>query len=214
MNRFHSRLFGRFGSAERPRLCGWSSAESQEARFEALLRNARYNGGSIVDFGCGTGDLHAYISQRYGPVDYTGLDHNEAMLDIARLTHDARFIKCGFDDIAFEQADYVVASGVFQFRDRAYPRYYESLALALFQRARLAFAANFLSSLRETREKTPTELYLHPCRAAQLAASLSPLWILDHSYHPGCGDLTVAAFHTDVRSRWTRPRDHNTERSL
>jgi len=206
---FHADLLRRYeeGAAiSRPQLCGWSSAVSQEARFSALMRSLRYGGGSIVDYGCGTGDLHAFILREFGQVHYTGLDPNESMLAVARLAHDTRFARCDFDEVEFEPADYVVASGIFQFQDNANPAYYKALAKALFEKARIAFAANFLSSLRPDSEKIDSELYLHPKDISELAASLSPSWAVDHSYHPGFGDVTIAAFHTAENQSWARPR--------
>jgi SAM-dependent methyltransferase len=192
-------------SIDRPIICGWSGTESQEARFSALLRILKYNGGSIIDYGCGTGDLYAFILRNYGQVQYTGMDSNESMLKIAKETHNAKFIKCRFDEIDFKHAEYVVASGIFQFHDFSNPTYYKELVLELFSKCRIGLAVNFLSASRMESEKSDIELYLTPFQVVQLAESMSPMWAIDHSYHLGYGDVTMALFHADINQQWRRP---------
>jgi cyclopropane fatty-acyl-phospholipid synthase-like methyltransferase len=189
----------------RPKICGWSGMESQEARFSALMRTLKYNGGSIIDFGCGTGDLYAFIVRNYGQVQYTGMDCNERMLDIARETHNAEFIQCSFDEINLKQAEFVVASGVFQFKDASNPNYYVQLVKGLFSKSHNALAVNFLSAKRSESEKNDYELYLEPSQVVHLAESISPMWAIDHSYHLGFGDVTMALFHADTNQVWKRP---------
>lgn len=186
-------------------VCGWSTKESQEARFSALMRTLKYNGGSIVDFGCGTGDLYEFIVRNYGQVQYTGVDSNEGMLKIARQSHNAEFIQCSFDEINFKQTEFVVASGVFQFQDVSNPNYYEQLVKNLFSKSLKALSVNFLSATRRESEKSDCELYLKPSQVVQLAESISPMWAIDHSYHLGFGDVTMALFHINKNQHWTRP---------
>lgn len=188
---FHGELFAERAGHEPYWLDGWGSAEGQRARFEALVRSSRYGGGSVVDFGCGTGALRGYLATLGHPFTYLGLDMNANLLPAA----DADFQVIDADAITFPPADYVFASGIFQFADVAEPLYYRRLVEALFQRCRVAVAVNFLSALRDESARDPDELYLSPTEAADLASSLSGKWMLDHSYHPHRGDLTLAIHH-------------------
>ena len=71
----------------------WSSSFSQEARFVVLTDNVDLHGKSLLDFGCGLGDLLGYLRARHIDVDYTGVDISEKMLQQARLRQsDARFV--------------------------------------------------------------------------------------------------------------------------
>jgi SAM-dependent methyltransferase len=168
-------------------LDGWGSADGQRTRFDALLRSARYRGGSVADFGCGTGALREHLAGLGYPFTYLGLDMNA---DLLPATGEFRLID--FDSVDFPPADYVFASGIFQFADDADPLYYRRLVGSLFERCAIALSVNFLSALRDEAEKDPEELYLTPGEAADLAASLSGRWMLDHSYHPARGDLTLS----------------------
>lgn len=165
---------------------GWGSVEGRTARFDALVRAANYRGGSVVDYGCGTGALRAHLAALGYPFTYLGLDMNPAA-----LPHGAQFRPIEPDAVDFPEVDYVFASGVFQFADGDDPHYYRRLVGSFFRRCRVAVAVNFLSALRDDAARDPEELYLSPADAVDLATSLCGRWVLDHSYHPDRGDLTL-----------------------
>jgi len=100
----------------------WASLASQEARFAALADNVPLDGGSLLDVGCGLGDLWAFLKRRPIPVDYTGVDISDNMLSAARRRHkDVRFVcadifaDAGEGDCPFKPGsfDVVFASGIF-----------------------------------------------------------------------------------------------------
>lgn len=183
---FHDELLSS-GVTERYWLDGWGSVDGQNARFGALVRSSGYHGGSVLDFGCGTGALRSYLAGLGHPFTYLGVDMNPDL-----LPDGPGFRLIEADSVDVPAADYVFASGVFQFADPAEPLYYRRLVRSLFGRCRTALAVNFLSALRNEEAKAEDELYLSPATAADLASSLSGRWVLDHSYHPDRGDLTVS----------------------
>ena len=95
----------------------WSSCDSQIARFEVLLGNIDLAGKSLLDVGCGLGDLWKFLGQRGVPVTYTGVDLLEKMVEEAgRRCPDARFVVADiFAGEAFgnERFDVVFCSGAF-----------------------------------------------------------------------------------------------------
>lgn len=70
--------------------CGWS-LESQEARFDRVLFALDPKPGeSMLDYGCGTGDLADCLALSF---EYTGYDWAEGMVERAREEHpDRRFV--------------------------------------------------------------------------------------------------------------------------
>ncbi len=73
----------------------WASAKSQNARFEILVANVDLRDKSLLDVGCGLGDLWTFLRSRQISARYTGLDIIEKMLVAAAAKHsDAKFI-CG-----------------------------------------------------------------------------------------------------------------------
>ena len=62
----------------------WRDAASQRARFQVLIDHVALDGKSLLDVGCGLGDLWAFLKAREIPVRYTGVDLIEKMVAAAR----------------------------------------------------------------------------------------------------------------------------------
>lgn len=96
---------------------GWESVQAQRLRFDALLDNIEYNGKSILDVGCGLGNLLEYITEKNFDVRYTGVDILEKMIECAREKNLNGQFQCLdiFDSNPFgkESFDIVYASGLF-----------------------------------------------------------------------------------------------------
>lgn len=92
----------------------WNSEESQELRFDQLLRLVEGENFSLNDYGCGYGALVDHLERRALSARYHGFDISEAMVESARQLHSGR-TGCRFTTSLneLEQADYSVASGVF-----------------------------------------------------------------------------------------------------
>jgi len=71
----------------------WSDAAAQRRRFAVLAGAVDLSGRSLLDVGCGLGDLWAYLCERGIDAAYTGVDLSEAMVAAAARAHpDARFV--------------------------------------------------------------------------------------------------------------------------
>ena len=55
------------------RALDWSGPESQRLRFSMLTEIGLRSGHSVLDVGCGEGDLLAWLREQSIAVDYTGL---------------------------------------------------------------------------------------------------------------------------------------------
>lgn len=202
---FHNKLVELHDNDRGYAISGWGSSESQRSRFDALIRTSNFSGGSIIDYGCGCGDLLPFLKERFLDFQYTGVDQSDAMLNIARIRHGDFFNKIACDAVSFPDADYIFASGIFQFNDIENMSYYKSLIRSLFKKSKKAFAFNLLSSERDNTSKISDELYISPVDALQIANSITKFWVVDHSYHLGAGDMTIALFNRDVSPDWTHP---------
>ena len=73
----------------------WASAAAQEHRFAVLVDNVPLDGRTLLDVGCGLGDLWAYLKGCVISADYCGVDLLEEMAAAAGSRNpDARFV-CG-----------------------------------------------------------------------------------------------------------------------
>lgn len=106
--------------ADAPQALGWRDAASQLSRFEVIAGAADFDGASVLDLGCGTGDLRAFLGQRFRDLRYLGIDQMPEFIDTARQRHgslpDTEFALGHFDTLALPRADIVVASGALGYR--------------------------------------------------------------------------------------------------
>ncbi|MDX9722626.1 MAG: methyltransferase domain-containing protein [Myxococcota bacterium] len=102
---------------DRAQQVGWESEALQRARFAALLtalppgrRRERF---SLLDIGCGLGELYAYLLEQGLTVDYFGIDLHQAAIEQAQV----RFPNARFDCVDFlgsssaQRYDLVLCSG-------------------------------------------------------------------------------------------------------
>lgn len=99
------------------KMLGWESREAQYLRFAMFADAADIKGKSLLDIGCGLGNLLDYFNDKGIGVQYTGVDILDRMVDMASKRHpEAKFLcadifECNlFGENAF---DAVYASGIF-----------------------------------------------------------------------------------------------------
>jgi SAM-dependent methyltransferase len=70
---------------------GWTSKHNQIVRFQKLLDVGVLNRETIIDFGCGYGDLYDYIKKKKLEIKYIGVDINPEYIKDAIETHRTNF---------------------------------------------------------------------------------------------------------------------------
>jgi SAM-dependent methyltransferase len=138
----------------------------------------------VLDFGCGFGDLYGYAREHGLALDYTGLDINDDLLEVARTRYpEARFLFAdAFAEPILEAFDIVLSSGVHNHR-LADNRAFTEHSFEVFDRISIiGFAVNFLSS--RVNFKNSDNHYHIPEDILALALSHSPRVSLRHDYMP------------------------------
>jgi SAM-dependent methyltransferase len=161
-----------------PRGVDWNSAESQQLRFEQLLRvcggDATPNPGVpraafvLGDYGCGYGALYEHLRQTGFAGAYRGFDISPAMLDAARSRFGADpGAQFGADEAVLADADYVVASGVFNVKLQTPLPDWEAYVRRTIDRiaalGRRGCAFNALTSYSDVDRMRPDLYYPNPC---------------------------------------------------
>jgi len=190
-----SGLLGRHGAT--PQALDWSGAESQHARFAALAQVGELDGASLLDVGCGLGDLRGWLGERGLAVDYLGLDLTPGLADEARRRHPGADIRqgslLGSDFLEARGFDYVVASGVFYLQKSAPYDFMAAMLEKMFGLCRRAVAFNSLSAWSGAGDDG--EFRADPGRVLGLCRSLTRRVVLRHDYHPG--DFTVYLYREE-----------------
>lgn len=96
---------------------GWHSGEDgQNNRFKTLLEIGVKEGDSILDFGCGLGDLYGYLRDNHIKVKYIGVDVCDFLIEQAKEKYPkGKFVTINSLDDVKSNFDWFLASGVFTY---------------------------------------------------------------------------------------------------
>lgn len=112
---YHRDMIARHG-ADSSFALGWRDSESQFIRFQALSEIADMNGQTVLDAGCGYGDLFGFLSAKYPQLrGYCGVEQIPELFDEAVTRHEHQphvsFVSGNFISRKLPVMDYVMASG-------------------------------------------------------------------------------------------------------
>lgn len=147
-----------------PKGVDWNSPESQELRFEQLLKVCYGTKAfSINDFGCGYGALIKYMNDRGYTFQYRGFDISNQMIAKARELHRGlEYCEFFTDESDLTSADYTIASGIFNVKLQASYKEWEDYVLHTLRKiselSKKGFSFNLLSMYSD-RDLMRTDLY-------------------------------------------------------
>jgi trans-aconitate methyltransferase len=128
---------------------GYRNEDSQLRRFGALATVGSFDGRSVLDVGCGHGDLKGYLDGRHCGFSYVGIDQMAEFIHQARARYGQRpscyFCVADASDAELPEADYVLASGMLSYRcdDNGY---YFAMIEKMYRAANRALAFNMLDA--------------------------------------------------------------------
>lgn len=170
IQKYHRDRILKFGS-DSSRALGWTSNEGQLARFkviEELLGDLIEK--SVLDVGCGHGDLRDFFGNKFPGLRYAGIDQIDRFLDIAvdRYNHypDTEFYFGDFFKADLPVMDYVVACGALSYRSSDPDFVFKAIA-KLYNNSRFGLVFNLLKHI-DSEEKIlrsyDPEIILAHCR--------------------------------------------------
>lgn len=125
----------------------WNNQDNQFSRFEELLKIGDINNSSILDIGCGYGDLLTYLERvNITPSDYLGIDLSPKIINIAQQQHPSnKFLVFNILNQESEPSswDYCLGSGIFALKIQNWSRHVLSVLRKLYIICREGVAVNF-----------------------------------------------------------------------
>lgn len=128
---------------------GYRGTESQKKRFDALAEAGNPEGCSVLDLGCGHGDLKGYLDERFHGFSYIGIDQMPEFVEEARSLYGQRqncyFCLADFTAAELPESDFVFASGALAYRSSD-PRFHFAMIEKMYIAAKKVFVFNMLDS--------------------------------------------------------------------
>ena len=184
---YYDELVDRYGVD--PRAVDASSEASLLLRYEALAAVGDLDGHSILEVGCGLGGLGGYLTERFGDVEYRGIDISERMIEEGQKAHPELDLRRQnvMQVPEGERWDFVLAQGLFYLLGDDAEAQSQRLVSKMFSLARQAVAFTAISSWSPSREAS--EYYMDPVATLSFCRTLTARLVLRHDYHPG--DMAV-----------------------
>lgn len=181
IQRYTERL-AEFGDS--PLTLGWTK-NKHLLRYHILLSQWVFNqNDTLLDFGCGFGDLYGYIQDLSIPLSYYGYDLNADLVEVGKNKYPGIHLST-IDILSSTQAksfDYAVSSGVHNLKLTDNWAFIEQTFARFAFICRKGFALNFISNKVDIIDN---HLYhADPAKILNLAYRYSKKVILNNNYMP------------------------------
>ena len=166
---------------------GYQIPELVTTRYAILCEVGNLTDATVLEVGCGSGNLLAYLKERGFNGTFTGIDLLPEMIEQARQRHpESQFLLGEFPTVGNDVgADYVLASGVYQHASKEL--FLRSIEV-MYERCAVAAAFNMFSEWCPE-DRRNEYLFVDPLEIAAFCRRLTPNLILRHEYMPH--DFTI-----------------------
>lgn len=134
---------------ESPKALLWWDYRSMAIRFRELVRDVPVEGKSILDAGCGMGDLLPFLYAKSANFKYLGIDKNPGFIEIAKKRYEGHDFKLG-DPFGRRIGlfDVVLSSGVMNGNVKNWLAKRKKMIANLFEQTDEALAFNMAGGLK------------------------------------------------------------------
>ena len=167
----------------------WSSEEDQIGRFILLTKifNRAFvpENFSVLDVGCGQGDLCGFLKNRGAECGYLGIDVSPKMIESAKNKYpDEDFILSNFQthDFGDYKFGYVICNGMFSLKINDQLDVVKDCISKMYDLTDVAMSINFLSNKASNEQKFDQYFYYEPTDILKHCFKLTKSVNLKHSY--------------------------------
>jgi SAM-dependent methyltransferase len=134
---------------ESPKALLWWDYRSMAIRFRELVKDVPLDGRSVLDAGCGMGDLLPYLYAKSTSFRYLGVDKNPGFIEIAKKRYEGHNFKIG-DPFNKKLGDFdvVLSSGVMNGNHDNWLDNRKRMIRALYEHAGQTLAFNMAGGLK------------------------------------------------------------------
>ena len=183
-----------------PKSLFWGSLGASHQRFRQMWAEIDFNNKSVLDVGCGFGEMAKFLKKRYKGVKYTGVDIVPEFIDEA----EKKFPEYEFEvrDILekpySKKFDVVLASGTFNSNVEGNMEFRKKAIKAMFKHAKKVLAFNMLGRHPQPKNDSKSNIwYADSLEVLKYCLSLTRRVLLRHHYHPA--DFTIFMYPAKKR---------------
>ncbi len=191
IHRYHKEQMAAYGE-DNARALGWKTEEGQFKRFEILSQIGDLENCSVLDAGCGYGDLCGFLNQKFTGMRYIGIDLEDVFLERATQRYsnsgETAFFTGDVTKAELPFTDYILASGIFNYPNTDTEYLFKTI-VKLFNNCRIGFGFNLLDKTEATNSLLVT---YDRHRVLAFCKTLSNSVVLKENYYEN--DFTIMMY--------------------
>jgi SAM-dependent methyltransferase len=147
----YQNAFNTYG--EGPKGLHWGDYFSMAVRFRNLVDGLDIKGRSVLDAGCGMGDLLPYLHAKTDDFAYLGMDINPDFVKVAKKRYEGHNFEVGnpFDGKLDRRFDIVISSGVMNTNIKGWEKRRRDMIKNAFELTSEVFAFNMAGQMGASR---------------------------------------------------------------
>jgi len=178
-----------------PRSLFWHEKGAAHQRFRQIWAEINFNNKSVLDVGCGFGEMAKFLKKRYENVSYTGVDIVPEFISEAKNFHpDCEFIETDYFQNPMEaKFDVVMASGTINSNVENNLEFRKNAVKIMFEHTKKALVFNMLGAHPQPINKKESNVwYADSLEILRYCMSLTRRVVFRANYHPT--DFTILMY--------------------
>ncbi|CAN5348900.1 class I SAM-dependent methyltransferase [soil metagenome] len=178
-----------------PKSLLWGTKGAAHQRFRQMWAEIDFNGKSVLDVGCGFGEMAKFLDKRYKIKSYTGIDIVPEFITEAKknFPHHDFFVKNYLTEKVEGEFDVVIASGILNSNVESNMEYRKKGIAALFNLTQNVLVFNMLGNHPAPESNNKSNIwYADSLEILEYCLSLTRRVILRHHYNPK--DFTILMY--------------------
>jgi SAM-dependent methyltransferase len=182
-----------------PKALKWHSEKAARQRHEQIVADIDFNGKSILDVGCGFGDIIPYIADKSDAFSYTGIDFVPEFIREAKKIYPEYIFLAGdyFKQPLEKKFDIIICCGALNGNYKDNLGFRKKAIRAMFDHAKECFVFNMAG--RHPKPKTARRSnvwFADSKKIFQYCETLSKKVLLKDNYHSN--DFTIVMFKENL----------------
>lgn len=179
---------------ESPKSLQWKDYRSSSVRYRELVSDIEIENCSVLDAGCGMGDLLPYLLGKASNIDYLGVDATPEFIDIAKKRYEGYEFEVAnpFEDDFLAKFDIVISSGVMNSSSDDWMNERKEMISKLYGLSKKALVFNMAGNLMQVDSQSQKVKYANAMDILEYCSLLTPKVIFRNHYHDK--DFTIVMY--------------------